>query len=729
MLKDSCSWEGDCNQLSFCQQGTTKMKNVIRICILLFAMWPAFLLAEQCLGTASISDPEKFQWTNEGDHFSGTMEIAEADLVIGGETITTRVYRQEGGCDSIPGPTIHMTPGNTYVLKFRNRLPYEAPEAAHNVFKDPNVSNLHTHGLHISGETPGDDVTRSFEGGAGGDFVYEILPDHMGGTFWYHAHHHGSTFLQVSGGAFGLIIIDDSADGIPASVASMTERPLVIGYLDPDAAGTGGDTLITGTLSPTWTVNGHVNGDLIMPPNTWEHFRILLADRDAIPDTVSIGANCEVALMARDGVWRTEAPLVLADNSIKITGASRADLAVRCSGESSISVGGTQVARIVVDGTANPTPSPYDTSIGETATWSVVRPHYLRDLRNETVGNTESVNMGARTINGSKYDGEVPTFRLNADQQTGLQRWQLKGARNHPFHLHIYHVQIDGSCADYEDGEYYDVVANNCAIRFDLDSTHPDATVYEGRTIMHCHILEHEDQGAMGWTDVVGGMGPPTFPAGHGYTDYIDPVIPGGNPPSAPDNLTAIAASSSQIDLSWNDNSNDETTFDIEISANGTDFTFIDFVSADTTSYSDTGLAESSTWFYRVQASNTHGSSPYSNTASATTLSGGSPTSVQVDTVTVSTSGIGGGQKIGRATVVITDDLGGLVEGADVHGEFSGDISSVTLIGTTDATGSTVIESTDSAKGKVNLTFCVTSVSSNDAGLADYAGAPVCDSL
>ena len=224
------------------------MKVIVSLCILIALLSASTSFAAQCVGSAEISDPEAFIWTDEGDHFSGTMEIAEADLVVGGETITTRVYRQAGGCDSIPGPTIHMTPGNTYILKFRNRLPYEAPEAAHNVFKDPNVSNLHTHGLHISGETPGDDVTRSFEGGAGGDFVYDILPDHMGGTFWYHAHHHGSTFLQVSGGAFGLIVIDDGADGIPAVVASMTERQLVIGYLDPDAAGTGGDTLITGSL-------------------------------------------------------------------------------------------------------------------------------------------------------------------------------------------------------------------------------------------------------------------------------------------------------------------------------------------------------------------------------------------------------------------------------------------------------------------------------------------------
>ena len=57
--------------------------------------------------------------------------------------------------------------------------------SVHNVFKDANIANIHTHGLHISGESPGDDVTRAFEGGFGGDFVYDIPADHMGGTFWY----------------------------------------------------------------------------------------------------------------------------------------------------------------------------------------------------------------------------------------------------------------------------------------------------------------------------------------------------------------------------------------------------------------------------------------------------------------------------------------------------------------------------------------------------------------
>jgi len=193
----------------------------VSLAALIFVAYSSLSFGGQCDAPNEITDPEQFEWTYVNDsndpHYVGTMEIAEADLVIGSETVHTRVYRQAGGCDSIPGPTLNMVPGQKYVLKFRNRLPYEPKAEAHNVFKDPNVSNLHTHGVHISGETPGDDVTRSFEGGAGGDFVYDIPPDHMGGTFWYHAHHHGSTYLQVSGGAFGLIVIDDQFDNIPAS--------------------------------------------------------------------------------------------------------------------------------------------------------------------------------------------------------------------------------------------------------------------------------------------------------------------------------------------------------------------------------------------------------------------------------------------------------------------------------------------------------------------------------
>jgi FtsP/CotA-like multicopper oxidase with cupredoxin domain len=408
-----------------------------------------------------------------------------------------------------------MTPGEQYVLTFKNLLEYAEPNPKHNALKDPNITNIHTHGLHVSGETPADDVTRQINGGECGDYVYDVPANHMGGTLWYHAHHHGSTYLQVAGGAFGLLIIDDSLDGLPLNVADMWERQLAIAYLDPKVAGTGGDTLVSGTLSPTWTVNGKVEGNLCTPPDEWQHWRVLLADADARMKTLSVGPECEVVLLARDGVWRTgrtEAPKALPTNSIELTGASRADLAVRCGADSTISVEGETVANIFADieWPSNPNlgAGPYADGADGSVAWSAVRPAYLRDLLNETQVESQTISMGARTINGEKFDSLVPTFDTTAG---AVQEYLIKGATNHPYHQHVYHVQMNGACGDFEDGEYYDTIAaGNCLVRFDLNPA--TSSVYDGRTIMHCHILSHEDQGAMGWIDVLGGFDPPTFP-------------------------------------------------------------------------------------------------------------------------------------------------------------------------------------------------------------------------
>lgn len=471
-----------------------------------------------CPSSNVIQDPPQFAWTfhaasgSTPAYYSGTLELGQATFIIGGQTLTTRAYRQAGAAYTIPGPTIKMARGNKYVLQFHNTLPFEPLSTQHNVFKDPDASNVHTHGLHISGESPSDDVTRVFEGGTGGDYVYDLAPDHMGGTYWYHAHHHGSTYLQISGGAFGEMIIDDANDGIPANVAAMTERQLVVAYLDPSVAGTGGDTLLSGTLSPTWTVNGLQQGSFCTTANEWQHWRVLLADRDATPKTFAVGASCEVMLLARDGVWRTTAPKALTTNSISLTGASRADFAVRCSNDSTITIDGTVVANVLVSGSGNTTVGPF--SSGSTGTtWSAIRPAYLRDLRGVTSVHKESVTMGARTINGASFDETVPTFTLPANQ---VQSWTIKGANQHPFHLHVYHVQAVDCGGSFEPGEYYDTVADSCSVRFDLNAA--TSTVFEGRTIMHCHILAHEDQGAMGWLDTVGGIAPPAFPAGTSYS-------------------------------------------------------------------------------------------------------------------------------------------------------------------------------------------------------------------
>ena len=91
-------------------------------------------------------------------------------------------------------------------------------------------------------------------------------------------------------------------------------------------------------------------------------------------------------------------------------------------------------------------------------------------------------------------------------------------------------------------------------------------------------------------------------------------------PPAAPTNLTATTFSSSQINLSWTDNANNENGFKVEQSTDGIAFTQIAMLASNTVSYSVTGLAASTTYQYRVVSFNDAGNSSFSNTATATTL-------------------------------------------------------------------------------------------------------------
>ncbi|MGI8733296.1 MAG: fibronectin type III domain-containing protein, partial [Pyrinomonadaceae bacterium] len=92
--------------------------------------------------------------------------------------------------------------------------------------------------------------------------------------------------------------------------------------------------------------------------------------------------------------------------------------------------------------------------------------------------------------------------------------------------------------------------------------------------------------------------------------------------PPAPSGLTATAASRSQINLSWIDNSGNETDFKIERckGANCANFAQVGTVGSNATTFPDTGLAKNTTYRYRVRAYNVSGNSAYSNTASARTL-------------------------------------------------------------------------------------------------------------
>ncbi|MEI7557079.1 fibronectin type III domain-containing protein [Candidatus Chlorohelix sp.] len=99
--------------------------------------------------------------------------------------------------------------------------------------------------------------------------------------------------------------------------------------------------------------------------------------------------------------------------------------------------------------------------------------------------------------------------------------------------------------------------------------------------------------------------------------------------PKAPTVLAASPISSTRIDLTWHDNSDNETGFRVERSPNGsTSWTSLTTLAANTTSYSDTGLTPNTAYYYRVLATNNGTDSDYSNTANATTLANNVPINV-----------------------------------------------------------------------------------------------------
>src|SRR5580692_2988500 len=94
--------------------------------------------------------------------------------------------------------------------------------------------------------------------------------------------------------------------------------------------------------------------------------------------------------------------------------------------------------------------------------------------------------------------------------------------------------------------------------------------------------------------------------------------------PTAPGNLTAVTASSTQINLTWTaatDTGGTITAYIIQrcLGSSCSNFAQVGSVASGTT-YSDSGLTPASAYNYQIYATDATSSGPFSNAASATTL-------------------------------------------------------------------------------------------------------------
>lgn len=158
------------------------------------------------------------------------------------------------------------------------------------------------------------------------------------------------------------------------------------------------------------------------------------------------------------------------------------------------------------------------------------------------------------TINGKSFSEPLaPADAADKDQNirpvlNTTELWKLAvapppdasgGPDNHPFHLHVNPFQIlsvtkaddsplDPSDAAYQHwiglvGQWKDTILIGSDVKVTVGIRFGD---WPGKTVMHCHILDHEDQGMMKTLDILDAAGQPAAAAGGQSLDLIDEAAP-----------------------------------------------------------------------------------------------------------------------------------------------------------------------------------------------------------
>eukprot|EP01084_Bolivina_argentea_P269884 458798_1 len=508
------------------------------------------------------------EWTEISSNTFSTRLIFDVstqswpDLAINAE-ITTRLFN-----NSLPSQTLRFKRGNKYQITVINNLGPESIHnpTAHNVPKDPNTTNIHTHGLHLSGEIPSDNVFVTIGPGEEYTYYYHIPCDHSGGLFWWHPHHHGSTHLHVAGGAAGALIIEDDqiAEGLPDWYVNMPELIFFITHIHLLKYG----SMVNYTWDYVWSytrplpnrppgnidtffVNGKFQPTICMNAGEWMKFRFAQVETTEDSRIFYIGnGECKQYLLARDGVMvhginDSDIPRMVG-NGIWLAQSSRADVAISCPGDLNIGyitydiwTNNTGIRQVIAFIKVTGTHINTQTLL---TPFTPIRPNYLQNLlngyyfgdfptqqypspddNNILLNYWKDMLVTGAAIGGRNFISE--SSYLQYIEINTINTWQVTNFGNniHPLHIHINHFQMLNSSlselisSNYDNwinipngyqviGDWYDTIWGPAFIRFKTDT-------FAGTVAMHCHILIHEDQGAMATIKIINGCN-------HNYIDY-----------------------------------------------------------------------------------------------------------------------------------------------------------------------------------------------------------------
>lgn len=365
----------------------------------------------------------------------------------------------------------------------------------------------------------GDNVFVSIDPGKGFDYEYQLPSDHPAGVFWYHPHLHGSVADQVFGGLYGAIVVEDAATGAQA-IPVTRERVVVISDISLDAGGTvapvSAMAKMMGREGDLVLVNGQVQPRLQARPGERERWRIVNACAARYLRLRLDGHQLQ--LLGIDS-GRLATPREVSD--IFLAAGNRADVLITVGSAS----GQLRTLPVPRGGAMGATAGGSVPSNGQLATVDVIGAAVPalpavpalaappRDLRSAPVQRrrtlTFAMGMGGGGMGGGGMGGGGMRFTIDGltfdaardDQSVQLgtvEEWTLSNPSpmDHPVHLHVWPMQIVEQAGQaVQPVSWQDVInvpaGGNVKVLIAFDD-------FGGRTVYHCHILDHEDQGMMG---------------------------------------------------------------------------------------------------------------------------------------------------------------------------------------------------------------------------------------
>ena len=423
-----------------------------------------------------------------------TLRVNLAKHMIAGHALPHhRSY--EGG---LLGPTLRLRAGDRLKVDFFNLLPKEH-DVNHTDINTPhgfNTTNLHTHGLQVSPSGNADNVFLRIRPGESFQYDIDIPEDHPPGTHWYHAHKHGSTAAQVGEGLAGALIVEGELDEIaPLKVAK--ERLLVIqNHRIPHDK----------PIVVPKTINGVVQPRIRLRPGAVERWRIINAGNRQIL-TLKLESH-RFYVIALDGLALGR---VVAVNSITLAPGNRADVLVKGGAANQLGykllniasgkwpVQGTNVemlARVVSSGPELNMRLPRDSELRSHVPFSDISDdEIVNPGKPRRVTFTFDKASGLVGINGMQYDPERIDHTLILGQ---AEEWLLSDDTPfgpHRFHMHVNPFQVvQVGDQKIKSPMWRDVILVGKGKPVKIRARYKTFT---GRTVLHCHILLHEDKGMM----------------------------------------------------------------------------------------------------------------------------------------------------------------------------------------------------------------------------------------